>query len=147
MTAETMDILLMEDSEDDFALFVHALKESNPNVNLRTARDGVEALALLFGAGNPDEAAPIALPKLIILDLNMPKIGGLEVLRRLKTNPQTRNIPVVAFSSSSEMRDLEESYQLGVNSYLVKPMDFDKFEEVVKMLGCYWLQFNKPVNS
>jgi len=144
MTSEAMDILLVEDSEDDSAFFIHALKESSPAAQLRVARDGVEALSLIFGAGNPADAVPIARPNLIILDLKLPKVSGLEVLRRVKTNPNTRSIPVIILSSSREKRDLAECYQLGVNSYLMKPMDFDAFGEVVRTLGRYWLQFNQP---
>jgi len=144
MTNKTVDILLVEDSKDDSAFFIHALKEPNPTVQLSIARDGVEALSLMFGAGNPDNAVPLVRPKLIILDLKMPKVSGLEVLRRLKTNPHTHAIPVVALSSSQEARDLAESYQLGVNSYLLKPMDFDEFGDVVRLLSTYWLQFNQP---
>jgi two-component system response regulator len=147
MTSDALDILLVEDSEDDSAFFVHALKESNPEAHLRVARDGVEALALIFGAGNPDDAVPIARPKLIILDLKLPKVSGLEVLRRLKANLHTRPIPVVTLSSSREKRDLAECYLLGANSYLVKPMDFDEFGEVVRTLGRYWLQFNQSPKS
>ena len=138
-----MDILLVEDSEDDSAFFIHALKDSNPEAQLLIARDGVRALSLIFGAGNPDEAVPAVRPKLIVLDLKLPKVSGLEVLRKLKTNPHTRTIPVVVLSSSQEKRGLAESYQLGVNSYLVKPMDFDEFAELVRILGRYWLQFNQ----
>ena len=107
----------------------------------------MEALTLLFGMGNPADAVPIVRPKLIILDLKLPKVSGLEVLRRLKANLYSRSIPVVTLSSSREKRDLAESYQLGANSYLVKPMDFDEFGKVVRMLGCYWLQVNQPPKS
>jgi CheY-like chemotaxis protein len=147
MADEATDILLVEDSEDDSAFFIHALKESNPEAQLLVVRDGVQALSLIFGAGNPDEAAPAVQPKLIVLDLKLPRVGGLEVLRRLKTNPHTRTIPVVVLSSSQEKRGLAASYHLGVNSYLVKPMDFDEFADVVRMLGRYWLQFNRPPKS
>jgi len=144
MSDGAMDILLVEDSEDDSAFFVLALKESNLSARLRHARDGVEALTLLFGTGDPVGAVPVVRPRLIVLDLKLPRVDGLEVLRRLKTNPHSRSIPVVILSSSRERRDLEESYQLGVNSYLVKPMDFVEFGETVRTLGRYWLQFNQP---
>ncbi|HSY19529.1 MAG TPA: response regulator [Candidatus Acidoferrales bacterium] len=147
MNSETLDILLVEDSEDDSAFFIDALKESNPAAQLRVARDGVEALTLMFGAGNPADAMPIVRPKLIILDLKLPKVSGVEVLRQLKGNPHTRAIPVVTLSSSREKRDLAECYQLGANSYLMKPMDFDEFGNVVRILGQYWLQFNQPPKS
>lgn len=139
-----MDILLVEDSKDDSIFFIHALRESVPTASLRIVRDGAEAISAIFGSENPDEAAPLISPKLLVLDLKMPKIGGLEVLRRLKANPYARSIPVIVLSSSQEKRDLTDSYQLGVNSYVVKPMDFDEFGEVVKMLARYWLQFNQP---
>jgi two-component system response regulator len=147
MTNEVIDILLVEDSEDDSAFFVHALKVSNPAAQLHIARDGVEALVQIFGAGDPADAVPIIHPRLIILDLKLPKVSGMEVLRQLKANPHTRAIPVVILSSSREKRDLAECYQLGVNSYLTKPMDFDEFGEVARTLGRYWLQFNQLPKS
>jgi len=147
MNSEATDILLVEDSVDDAAFFTGALKESNPAARLVLAHDGVEALTLIFGAGDPADAVPIIHPQLIILDLKLPKVGGLAVLRRLKANPHTRAIPVVTLSSSREKRDLAECYELGVNSYLVKPMDFDEFGEMVRVLGHYWLRFNQPPKS
>ena len=143
MISEIPDILLVEDSEDDSEFFIQAIKEPNPTARMQIARDGAEALALIFGEGNPDDAEPVVRPKLIILDMKMPKLGGLEVLRQLKINPHTRAIPVVVLSSSQEKRDLAESYQLGVNSYLVKPMDFDKFADLARIVGTYWLKFNQ----
>ncbi len=139
-----MDILLVEDSEDDSTFFVHAMRMANSSARLRIARDGAEALAILFSGESNGEPAPVNRPKLIVLDLKLPKVGGLEVLRRLKANPNTRSIPVVALSSSQEKRDLSESYNLGVNSYLVKPMDYDDFGEVARIISRYWLQFNQP---
>ena len=144
MTDEAIDILLVEDSQDDAVFFAHALEETKLAARVRVARDGVEALALIFGVGNPDDAMPAIWPKLVVLDLKLPKVGGLEVLRRLKANLHTRSIPVVVFSSSVEKRDLVESYHLGANSYLVKPMDFAEFRKAVRILGQYWLQFNQP---
>jgi CheY-like chemotaxis protein len=144
MTDEMVDILLVEDSKDDAAFFAHALGETKTGVRVRTAHDGMEALALIFGVGHPDNAMPVIWPRLVVLDLKLPKVGGLEVLRRLKGNLHTRSIPVVVLSSSQEKRDRVESYLLGANSYLVKPMDFDDFRKVVRMLGQYWLQFNQP---
>lgn len=139
-----MNALLVEDSAEDSLFFVHALEEAGLPADIRIARDGAEALSLIFGAGNPDDAVPAVRPGLIVLDLKLPKVNGLEVLRRLKANPHTRAIPVVVWSSSQEKRDLTECYQLGANSYLVKPMDFDEFTGVVQMLGRYWLQCNQP---
>src|ERR1700722_9504410 len=113
MTSELMDILLVEDSEDDAAFFVHAIKEAIPAARMRIVRDGAEVLEVIFGTGNAHDAVPEVRPKLIILDLKIPKVEGLEVLRRLKANPHTRPIPVVVLSSSREKRDLAESYRLG----------------------------------
>jgi CheY-like chemotaxis protein len=144
MPDQPIDILLVEDSADDATFVMHALQEGKFEARVQIARDGVEALAAIFGAGNSAEAVPIVHPRLIILDLKLPKVNGLEVLRRLKSNPNARSIPVVVLSSSQEKRDLEESYELGVNGFLVKPMDFDEFGETVQMLCRYWLQFNKP---
>jgi CheY-like chemotaxis protein len=104
--------------------------------------DGAEALEYMFCAGRHAQRNPANRPKLIVLDLKLPKVNGLEVLRRLKGDPRTRRIPVVVLSSSQEERDLVDSYDIGVNSYIVKPMDFDEFGRSVCMLGQYWLQFN-----
>jgi two-component system response regulator len=138
-----IDILLVEDSKDDSAFFVHALEEAKLSARVHIARDGAEALTLIFGTGNPNDSFPTIRPKIIVLDLKLPKISGLELLRRLKTNPHTRAIPIVVLSSSQEKSDLAESYQLGLNSYLVKPMDFDEFADLVQMLGRYWLKCNQ----
>jgi two-component system response regulator len=139
-----MDILLVEDSKDDSAFFIHALEEAKLMARIHIARDGAEALSLIFGSGNPDDAFPAIRPKIIVLDLKLPKVSGLELLRRLKTNPHTRPLPVAILSSSQEKSDLAESYQLGLNSYLVKPMDFDEFAELIKTFGRYWLRCNQP---
>jgi CheY-like chemotaxis protein len=144
MTDDETDILLVEDSPDDTAFFLNAVAETKLGARVQVARDGVEALALIFGTRHPDDAMPVIRPRLIVLDLKLPKVGGLEVLRRLKSNLHTRSIPAVVFSSSHEKRDLVESYHLGVNSYLVKPLDFDKFRQVVRGLAQYWLQANHP---
>jgi two-component system response regulator len=146
MPEQSIDILLVDDSVDDAAFVVHALAEGKFGARLRIARDGAEGLSLVFGAEKSADAVPIVQPRLIVLDLKLPKISGLDVLRRLKINPHTRSIPVVVLSSSQEKRDLEESYQLGANSFLVKPMDLDEFGEAVQMLCRYWLQFNKPAS-
>jgi two-component system, response regulator len=143
MAEDVINILLVEDSADDAAFVEHALKEAKLGEGLKIARDGVEALALIFGTGNPADSLPVINPRIIVLDLKLPKVDGLELLRLLKSNPHSRTIPVVVLSSSLEKRDLTESYRLGVNAYLVKPMDFDEFSETVQMLGRFWLQFNQ----
>ena len=144
MTTDLTDVLLVEDNEDDSTFFTRALRAAIPAAQVRVARDGAEALNLLFGTANGGEAVPLMRPKLIILDLKLPKLDGLEVLRRLKSNPHARSIPVIVLSSSLEKRDLADSYRLGANSYLVKPMDFDEFREAVGMMGRYWLEYNQP---
>ena len=145
MAEHVIDILLVEDSEDDSAFFLHALKEVDASAHVRVARDGVEALEAIFGERSASGGMPLIRPKVIFLDLMLPKVNGLEVLRQLKANPHTRTIPVVALSSSGEKRDLAEGYQLGANSYLVKPMDFDEFADMVRRVADYWLRLNHPM--
>jgi two-component system, response regulator len=147
MPERTAEILLVEDSPDDAAFFVHALREGHPDAHCVVAQDGVEALALVFGDADPRDALPRIRPRLIVLDLKLPKVDGLEVLRCLKSNPHTRSLPTVVLSSSKENRDLAESYQLGVNSFLVKPMDFDEFARLVHLLASYWLDHNHTLKS
>ena len=136
-----IDILLVEDSPDDAEFFIHALKQSSPTAELLVARDGAEALATVFGTGA--DAAAISRPRVIVLDLMLPKVNGVEVLRQLKANAQTRTIPTIVLSSSKEKQDLTDCYQLGVNSYLVKPMDFDEYAELVQSIAHYWLKLNQ----
>ena len=143
MSEETAEILLVEDSPDDVAFFVHTFEKARLAARLRVIPDGAEALEFVFCTGRHAGRNPSNRPKVIILDLKLPKVNGLEVLRRLKTDVRTRAIPVVVLSSSQEERDLIESYEIGVNSYIVKPMDFDEFGKSVRMLGQYWLQFNQ----
>lgn len=140
---ETVDILLVEDSADDAAFFTHALREAALPAQVWLARDGVEALAAVFGGDNAPDAVPVTRPRLVVLDLKLPRVSGLEVLQRLKANANSRAIPVVVLSSSQEKRDLAECYRLGVNSFLVKPMDFDEYAELIHRLGRYWLQYNQ----
>ena len=147
MAAEAIDLLLVDDSADDTAFVLHALRAAGLSPQVRTARDGAEALVMMFGPDAGPEAPPRLRPRVIILDLKLPKVDGLEVLRRLKSNPHTRSLPVVAWSSSLEKRDVTTSYELGVNSYLVKPMDADDFARSVQMLFRYWFEFNHPPGS
>ena len=132
MEQNGVEILLVEDSPADVELAIRALKKHNLANQVRIARDGAEALDFLFGA----DAGPA--PKMVLLDLKLPKIDGLEVLRRIKTDPATRRIPVVVMTSSREERDIVESYELGVNSYIVKPVDFEQFAHVVQGIANYW---------
>jgi two-component system, response regulator len=140
MTAP-VEILLVEDNQDDIDLALLALQKNRIANNIHVVRDGAEALEFLFG---PAEGPPPQgdVPKFILLDLKLPKVDGLEVLRRLKDDPRTQRVPVVMMTSSSEERDVIESYRLGVNSYIVKPVDFGQFNEAVKQLGLYWLVLN-----
>ncbi|HLH30468.1 MAG TPA: response regulator [Terriglobia bacterium] len=135
MKAEEIDILLVEDNPNDAELTLRALRKSNIGARLAIAKDGAEALEYLLG-GRPK-------PKVVFLDLKLPKIDGIEVLRRVREDDRTRSIPVVVLTSSQEERDITECYKLGVNSYVVKPVEFDKFYKAVGDLGIYWLALNK----
>ena len=134
-------ILLVEDNPDDEDLTIRALRQNRIANAVVVARDGEEALRLLLGTG-PDAAPP--LPEVVLLDLKLPKVDGLEVLRRLRAEPRTRLLPVVVLTSSREDRDLVEAYALGANSYVRKPVDFAQFVEAVRQLGLYWLVLNEP---
>lgn len=147
MSEETAEMLLVEDNPDDVVLFVHAFEKARLAARLQVVPDGAEALAFVFGTGAYAGRNPANRLKVIFLDLKLPKVSGLEVLRRLKGDPRTRTIPVVVWSSSQEERDLVESYAIGVNSYIVKPMDFDEFGRSVQVLGQYWLQFNQTTKA
>ena len=136
-------ILLVEDNADDEELTVRALKKNHVTNDFVVARDGVEALDFLFGTGTYAGRDTTALPALVLLDLKLPKIGGLEVLKRIRANERTRRMPVVVLTSSKEDRDMIESYDLGVNSYIRKPVDFKQFTESVRQLGLYWLVLNE----
>ncbi len=133
-----VDIILVEDNRDDEELALLALQQNNLGNEITVLRDGAEALEYLLGPNRP-----LTQPRLILLDLKLPKIDGLEVLRRLKLDERTRAIPVVMLTSSREERDLVESYRLGVNSYIVKPVDFDQFLQSVRQIGMYWLVLNE----
>jgi len=135
---EAVDILLVEDNPDDAGLTIRALRKNKLANNLVHLTDGEEALNFLFGEGKNN------MPKLILLDLKMPKVDGIEVLRRIKADAQKRVIPVVILTSSKEERDIVESYKLGVNAYIVKPVDFEKFVKAVSDLGLFWLVLNQP---
>ncbi len=139
-----VEILLVEDNPNDLELTLHALKRNHLANHIEVVRDGAEALEFIFGTGAYTHRRVEDTPKVILLDLKLPKVDGMEVLQRVKTDPRTRTIPVVVLTSSREERDVVESYQLGVNSYIVKPVDFEQFTEAVRNLGLYWLLLNQP---
>ncbi|MBN3926891.1 response regulator [Nostoc sp. NMS4] len=136
-------ILLVEDNPDDEALTLRALKKNNIMNEVVVARDGVEALDYLFGKGAYTDRDMSIMPNLILLDLKLPKMDGLEVLRQLRTNDRTKILPVVILTSSKEEQDLINGYSLGANSYVRKPVDFSQFSEAVRQLGLYWFVLNE----
>ena len=139
-----VEILLVEDNPNDVKLTLHALKTNHLTNRIHVVRDGEEALEFVFATGAYASRDRDQRPKVILLDLKLPKVDGLEVLRRIKADARTRTIPVVVLTSSREERDVVESYQLGVNSYIVKPVDFDQFTDMVRQLGLYWMLLNQP---
>lgn len=139
---EYVEILLVEDNPTDAELAMRALRKKNLANNLVWVRDGAEALDFVYCRGEY-EGRSNGTPKLILLDLKLPKVDGIEVLRILKSDPDARTVPVVMLTSSHEEKDIVESYQLGVNSYIVKPVDFEKFVEMVAQVGLYWSLVNK----
>lgn len=139
-----VEILLVEDNPQDLQLALRALAKAHLANHIEVARDGAEALDFLFSEGVRAGRKLEKGPKVIFLDLMLPKVDGLEVLRRIKQDERTKNIPVVMLTSSREQSDLVESYRLGVNSYVVKPVNFESFAEAVQKLGMYWLLLNQP---
>ena len=144
MIPNEVEILLVEDNPNDEELTLKALKRHNFSNMVYVVRDGAEALDYVFATGPYANRNIEDRPKLILLDLKLPKVDGIEVLRRIKTEESTKIIPVVVLTSSNEDRDIIDSYRLGVNSYIVKPVEFDKFIKAVSDLGLYWLLLNKP---
>ena len=143
MNVTPVEILLVEDNPADVELTLRALREHLLANQIPVVKDGAEALDFLFATGSYTDQQQEISPKLILLDLKLPKVDGLEVLRRIKAHKRTKTIPVVVLTSSQEQRDLVSSYELGVNSYIVKPVEFEKFEQSVKELGLYWLLLNQ----
>lgn len=141
---EEIGILLVEDDPLDLEMTMRALQSDHVHNRIEVARDGEEALDFLFCRGPHSSRSPQQQPKLILLDLKLPKIDGLEVLREIRATPQTRAIPVVVLTSSAEQKDIVETYKLGVNSYIQKPVDSSQFRETVKTAGYYWLVVNRP---
>ena len=137
------EILLVEDNPDDVDLTLRAFAKSNIANEVVVARDGVEALDYLFATGPHAGRASAPLPQLVLLDLKLPRIDGLQVLERVRANPRTRLLPVVILTSSTEQRDLENGYKLGANSYIRKPVDFQEFLDAMRHLGLYWLLLNQ----
>jgi two-component system, response regulator len=137
MSSKVVEILLVEDNPDDAALTIRALKKNNLTNHLLHLQDGEEALNFLFSENQ-------STPKLILLDLKMPKVDGIDVLRMVKGDVEKKIIPVVVLTSSKEERDIVESYRLGVNAYIVKPVDFEKFVTAVSEIGLFWLILNQP---
>jgi two-component system, response regulator len=142
MRPKDLKILLIEDNPDDVEITLRAFKKHNLANNITVARDGEEALNIIFQRG--EEAPKKFRPDLILLDLKLPKVDGMEVLRQIKENSETKVIPVIILTSSKEENDLAESYRLGANSYIRKPVNFEKFIGVVMQLGLYWLLINEP---
>lgn len=143
MADNLVEILLVEDNPDDVELTLHALQRHKVTNSVQVVGDGAEALDFLFCTGQYAGRAADNAPKVILLDLKLPLVDGLEVLRQVKGDPRTRTIPVVVLTSSREERDIVESYQLGVNSYIVKPVDFGQFTEAVREVGLYWMLLNQ----
>src|SRR5580692_3268221 len=137
-------ILLVEDNPDDEALAVRALKKNNVVNEIAVARDGVEALEYLFAEGAYADRDVTLVPQLVLLDLKLPKLDGLGVLRRMRADPRTKLLPVVLLTSSTEEEDLLNGYGYGANSYVRKPVDFDQFKEAIRQLSLYWLVLNEP---
>ena len=144
MTEQSKTILLVEDNPDDAALTLRALKKNNIMNEVIVARDGVEALDYMHGTGEYADRNVLDLPQLILLDLKLPKLDGLEVLKRVRADDRTALQPVVVLTTSVEEQDVVSSYKLGANSYIRKPVDFDQFMEAVRQLGLYWLVMNVP---
>lgn len=144
MGFEEIEILLVEDNPHDAELTMRALKKNNIANNIRHLKDGAEALDYLFCEGVFSDKEGLPKPKAILLDLKMPKVNGIEVLKRVKSDERTRSIPVIVLTSSNEDPDVMTCYELGVNSYIVKPVDFEGFLKAVSELGLYWLLLNQP---
>ena len=137
-----VEILIVEDNSSELELALYALKKHHLANHIVVLRDGAEVIDYLFG--DDKEGPPISkIPKLILLDLKLPKVNGIEVLKRIKSEPRTRTIPVVVMTSSRQDQDLAECYRLGVNSYLVKPVNFDQFTEAIRQVGFYWILLNQ----
>lgn len=141
---QSVEILLVEDNDDDAEMTIRALKKNNLANGLLHLKDGVEALDYVFGEGAYKGRHVEDKPRVIVLDLKMPKIGGIEVLQKLKSDDRTKSIPIVVLTSSKEDPDIKRCYALGVNSYVVKPVEFDDFFRAISSLGFFWMIVNQP---
>ncbi len=145
MNAKEVEILLVEDSQNDAELTIRALKKRRLANNICHVKDGEEALNFIFANGDfASRNVSRDRPKIVLLDLKLPKVDGMEVLRRIRADERTKTLPVIIMTSSSEEKDIVEGYKLGVNSYIVKPVEFEKFAEAVEEVGLYWLLLNEP---
>ncbi len=144
VTADAVEVLLVEDNPQHVELTLRALQKHRLANNVLVAKDGAEALEFIFGTGAYADRQIENSPKVILLDLKLPKVDGLEVLRRIKSDERTKTIPVVVLTTAEREQDIVESYKLGVNSYIVKPLNFDNFAQAVSELGLYWMLLNKP---
>jgi two-component system response regulator len=143
MENSEVEILVVDDSMDDANLTIRSLKKNNVVNHLFHVKDGAEALDFIFAKGIYSSRANATKPKLILLDLKMPKVNGIEVLEKIKANPETRTIPVVILTSSQEDPDIQKCYKLGANSYITKPVDFEGFSKAIKEVGFYWMVLNR----
>lgn len=145
MNQSLVEILMAEDNQHDAELTIRELKRHNMANRLVHVKDGEEALDFIYGRGvYAERGEQISLPRLVLLDIQMPKVNGIEVLEQLKSDPETRTIPVVMLTSSRESPDMKRCYELGANSYIVKPVNFEGFSEAIRQLGFYWLLLNQP---
>lgn len=139
-----VEVLLVEDNPNDVELTLHAFKKNNLTNEIKVVRDGAEALDYLFSEGEFKDNGATVMPRVIMLDLKLPKVDGMEVLKQIRADERTRCVPVVILTSSHEESDIMRSYDLGVSSYIVKPVDFDQFTDAVRAMGFYWLLLNEP---
>lgn len=144
MNSEQIEVVLVEDNQDDATLAIRALRKQNLANKLIHLKDGEEALNFFFNENETSKYEAANMPRVVLLDLKMPKVNGIEVLQKLKANEKTKSIPVVVLTSSAEDPDIEKCYGLGANSYIVKPVKFDDFTKAVAQLGMYWMVLNKP---
>lgn len=144
---DIVEILIVEDNDSDLELTLRALRKANLTNKVLALRDGTQALDYLFGEGEYEGRDVNSHPRVVLLDLKLPKVNGTEVLRRMKSDPRTATVPVVVLTSSNEERDRLASYQLGANSFIVKPVEFDSFSRAVTEIGMYWMLLNRPLEA